>query len=694
MKLGAVQGTEVTDRAVIEANNQSERGIRHDLFAWWRKSDVSIPARSSWSRPLRMVHGFGLLITLGGFFGLAYWSSIIASRFSLTSDMALYNQAWFEIAHGHLNPYSSVYPPAFWHNAMELVMWLLAPLWYIWPHTVTLLWVQDAATAGCEAMLLIWMCELAAVAEQRESRLRTWIAVLPLSGFVILVVSPWILWINFFDFHPDAIALFFAIVAAHALWKGILRRGVAAAILTLTCGAIGATYVAGVGLSALLAGQRWRRVGIAFIGLGAFWLGFIWLIGADHATIAYLALAHATHAGTPTAFHLITAMFKHAGATLETLWSVRVDVIASLSGGAFIGLFSPWTVGISILVLMEGALTGSAQYIQPSVENSLPILMLVPFGTISLLIVFATSRRRVMRVGAVSFAALAVLNAIGWSVTWTPRTQAQWISIGAETAGTLSQTLAHTHTGDEVIASQGIIGRFAHRQYIYPLSIGPTDSFPVASKTIWFIVTPFVGIETESSIAAQIQLGQIAALPNAHLVTSSNGVYVFRWFPPRHVRSVSFVDRSEVPAWTLGTTVGHVIASGLIADWRITVQRASGLVAWGDYWRLHDGWYTASVRLTSLGPIKVQLWDNTTNKLLVTHTFSPTGEVVRNLTFHGTVVNGTSPMAFAGSGLFRVQPVEPMPGDILELRIVNPGDTSASIYSVGLVNEIRHLAAH
>ena len=161
------------DIAAETVGEDSREENKHHEVARWRYAGARVPLRGSWSRPLRIVHRMGLVVLLCEFIGLARWSSFIVSRFSLTSDMALYGQAWFLIAHGHLNPYSTLFPPTFWHNAMELVMWPLALLWYVWPHAVTLLWVQDLATVGCEALLLTWMCEFAAIAEEREPHFRT-----------------------------------------------------------------------------------------------------------------------------------------------------------------------------------------------------------------------------------------------------------------------------------------------------------------------------------------------------------------------------------------------------------------------------------------------------------------------------------------------------------------------------------------
>src|SRR5882724_2195716 len=89
------------------------------------------------------------------------WSATLYRHFSLTSDFAQYQQAWYLIAHGHLNPYDTVGNFTFWQNHAEFIMWPVALLYWVFPHGVLLLWLQDAGVVGAEMVAFLWLCELA-----------------------------------------------------------------------------------------------------------------------------------------------------------------------------------------------------------------------------------------------------------------------------------------------------------------------------------------------------------------------------------------------------------------------------------------------------------------------------------------------------------------------------------------------------
>src|ERR1700716_1605830 len=78
--------------------------------------------------------------------------------FNLSVDFALFFQAWHQIARGHLNPYLSPYAVSFWRSHFELIMWPLAPLyWLNRADGRTLLYLQDLAIVGAEAIGFAWV---------------------------------------------------------------------------------------------------------------------------------------------------------------------------------------------------------------------------------------------------------------------------------------------------------------------------------------------------------------------------------------------------------------------------------------------------------------------------------------------------------------------------------------------------------
>jgi hypothetical protein len=79
---------------------------------------------------MRWVRRIGLMLLALKFAGFCVWSSLLYHRFALTPDFAQYQQAWYLIAHGHLNPYDTVGNFPFWQNHGEFIMWPLAALYW------------------------------------------------------------------------------------------------------------------------------------------------------------------------------------------------------------------------------------------------------------------------------------------------------------------------------------------------------------------------------------------------------------------------------------------------------------------------------------------------------------------------------------------------------------------------------------
>ena len=112
-------------------------------------------------------------------------------RFNLTNDFAAYAQAWTAIAHGHLTPVSSCVGSPFWRNDLELLMWPLALFYWVYPHAVTLLWLQASAVVGGELVVLLWARDYSHRAPTRRSprsaAFSAWSPVLPAPHTVELV---------------------------------------------------------------------------------------------------------------------------------------------------------------------------------------------------------------------------------------------------------------------------------------------------------------------------------------------------------------------------------------------------------------------------------------------------------------------------------------------------------------------------
>jgi hypothetical protein len=635
------------------------------------------------------VHAYGLLAIVVFFFALAVWSSVIARRFSLTFDYSFYGQAWYLIAHGHLDPFSTTVGAPYWHNAFELVIYPLAPLWYLWPHAVTLLWAQDAATAGCEAVLFIWMCELTAIGLARR-RLPSWSIFLPACGAVLLVATPWTIWINSFDFHPDAIDLLVAMLAAHAFWRGRARRAWGWVVVTLLCGVIGATYIAGVGISAALASRRWRRIGAILVIVGLFWLVLLSHIGADHASGVYADLTKGTSLKNPSTNTLIRLIFEHPSRALSAIWSVpprplrrpiqwwrdwilqpvvlrhcrtrlarrRVDGLRELRGA----LHPKQPPGRAARAPRYGGHLSRARRRSPSLATS------------------TRGRHRRPRRGERDRLGAGLVPSSGTEVALHPDED------GRRPCNRPSPRSPRAT-------------RWSRRRELWdasPFDSGSTSSTtaprrrsPSHGRTVWFIFTPDVGFETESGVSAEAQIGQLLKRQGARLVTDANGVYVIRWRPPARTTTIKFSSNPTVPAWTLPGVTSFKSPDAPARQWHVSTNHP-GFVVFGGVWSLPDGRWTATVRFASRGPVQVQVWDDSLSQLLIEKTFASTAGLVETRSFTGRVHNITPPGVYDGTGIFKFLPIEPPPGDTLDVRVNDLGHYLVSVYSLALAHTPDH----
>ena len=74
------------------------------------------PPRKEWPVALRRARIVGFALIGVQLIGLGWWSYVLASRYALTKDFAEYEQAAFLLAHGHLDPYSTIVSNTFWQD--------------------------------------------------------------------------------------------------------------------------------------------------------------------------------------------------------------------------------------------------------------------------------------------------------------------------------------------------------------------------------------------------------------------------------------------------------------------------------------------------------------------------------------------------------------------------------------------------
>jgi hypothetical protein len=613
--------------------------------------------------------------------GFMTWSVITYNQYALTFDYSAYGQGWYLIAHGHLNPFDTAMQAAYVRIHGELIIWPLALLYWLWPHGPILLWIQVCGVVAAEAVAFTWICELAGRrgANSQATPVRRpapWLAVV---GLILLVANPWIWWTVAWDYHGEPLAAAFLMLLLRDLAND-RRRAWAWVLVLLLCGDVAGTYLCGAGLGSALANRQSRMRGLAVACIGVLLVLAIIALhansGSGKGLQVYGYLAGGPPGTTVSMGALVKGALTHPQIALRELATKRVDMFANLMPGGLLGIFFVPVLPAVVVVLLANNLWPGLLFDGPGFQ-AFPMYVLVPAGTIAVL-GWLVQRHRIT---AIVLSCLVAAQALGWAVVWMPRVPGDWLRVPADTVSTLAATHAIIPPGAEVVASQGISGRFSDRASIIPFQ-GP-GRVPVHGET-WFIIAPWAGIETQSTASAMAFIGKLAGPLGATLVTQANGVWVFRWDPPTGTTSVTVPGGSSpIEAWVSPGAAGQAVLSGPVSDWHAAATGAKGYVADQIEWQLPTGRYEAVVTLATSGPVNVEVWNETGDVLLSRRTVIATGGTkVVALPVDSHTAYPVS--AFSGFGPFHADFQPPPPGQRLEVRVWSPGNTRVNVYSAEL----------
>ena len=116
--------------------------------------------------------------------------------------------------------------------------------------------------------------------------------------------------------------------------------------------------------------------------------------------------------------------------------------------------------------------------------------------------------------------------------------RADWWRVSSPAATTLGGLLAGSPTSVEVVASQGVIGRFADRGAVYP-DVASPQAFPVRSRSVLFVLTSAQGHETVPVARIDADVAYVQKALRAKLLVRRDGVTSFLWHPPPGTTSVT-----------------------------------------------------------------------------------------------------------------------------------------------------------
>jgi predicted membrane protein DUF2079 len=644
-------------------------------------SEIAAPALTPAAVPhpraitLNRVRHIGYAVLGLQLIGFMAWSALLYNRYSLTADYAAYHQAWYEIAHGDLTPFNSYGNVSFLSNHAELIYWPLSLLYWVWPHDLMLQWIQDFTATGAAVVAFTWMCELAG--KRRADSHAAWFAAV---GLILLVANPWTWQALSFDIHTEQLAIAPLMLLLRDLANG-RRRAWAWVPLILLCGDVAATYVIGAGLGTALAKRGSRVTGLALVGAGLLTVLLITSLhlngGSGNGLQRYAYLAAAPAGVSLGMGGLIKGVLTHPWIPVRIMAAKSADIWANLAPSGFLGIaFAPVLPAIAIVLVADNLWPG-LKFSQPGFQ-SIPLYFLVPTGTVAVL-GWLVQRRRVT---ALALSCLVVAQALTWAALWGPWVPRQWLRVPADAAATLAATQAIIPPSAEVIASQGIAGRFSDRTVVGPVVTHETIG---VHGEVWFIIAPTIGIETESPASAMAFIGDLAGPVGATLVSQANGVWVFRWHPPAGVTAVTVPgDRSPIPAWVSAGPAGTPVLSGPASAWHAAATGAPGYVADQLAWQVPTGRYVADVTLATSGPVNVEVWNDTGDVLVTRRTVLNTDGPTQ-VTLPVNAVTAYPASAVYGPAPFRAEFLPPHPGQRLEVRVWSAGNTRVDVYGAELI---------
>jgi uncharacterized membrane protein len=489
---------------------------------------------------------------------LAY-STYLYHRFDLTDDFGTYTQAWWLIGHGHLNPVDTIQVPTypFWQSHFELAMWPIALIGRVWPHAVQLLWLQDLAMVATEGLAMLWVAALCV--ERRRGR------VVAVAALVFLVINPWWYQAASFDMHFELLGLPFVLWSALSLWRGRTRTCLVTAAVALLFGDVVTITLLCVAIAAILAPRVRHSIGARVpVGVGlasVLWLGLITLVGGNKgsgivANYGYLVGARPTASSSS----VVSRLASHPGHALRVLVDRRAGIGRVVASAGLLGVLTPWGLLVALGTLVPAALNGNQAFLSPTIAfQTIAVIPFVFVGTVMVLFRVATwgaprdgsaaegapaHRRHTARLGRVPGAPLAIglavvvtVLSVVQGVSIDSSVRSDWWQVDAPTAAALRTVVARIPGDAEVIVSQGVLGRFAARQYVYPLLASP-QAFPVHAREVVLVVVPSQGLESIPAADALAAVSSAQHRLRATTIYDAHGVVALTWHPARGVTGV------------------------------------------------------------------------------------------------------------------------------------------------------------
>jgi hypothetical protein len=470
--------------------------------------------------------------------------------FALTVDFATFHQAWWTLGHANLDPFDTLGGHPFWSDQFNLTFWPVGLLYPVSHSGFTLLVVQDALIAGATLVAGLWVCD---AVEARLGRAPGRPLAIVAGTMTALVLDPWALETAYFDFHAEAIAAFFLLLAGRALWRGRRHSPFVWGLLAMASCTAGATLAVGLGLGALATSKHRRKPGLALALLGIAFIDLVVALKANRGTLlgptfGYVAAGKPVGNNLSGAVAVATGVAQHPSVPIHMLWTKRWYLDPIFTAGGVLGVLSGWGAGVAVLDVIGEGLNASPSFV--SIESggfqNYPVVPFLVVGT-ALIVVWLVARqapilrlvgRRSLNVLGCVLGSVALASAVLLANQRDPSIAPSWLTVPPGSAAILQRIYDRVPASWEVVASQGIVGRFAQRRYVYAFGEAGAP-IPLETAKVMFVMAPIVGIETVPEPAALAAENALESTYHGTVTVHRDGVLGI------------VVDRSAVP--------GHVV---------------------------------------------------------------------------------------------------------------------------------------
>jgi len=238
-------------------------------------------------------------------------------------------------------------------------------------------------------------------------------------------------------------------------------------------------------------------------------------------------------------------------------WLLIVTFLLSVG---LVGVCSPWGFGVALVVFLPITLAAPPEFLR--LTQSFQTWAALPFvliGSLMTVLKLLANGPVVRRIAAATLAAWGTCVVV-MSLAVLPTVSRFWISVDAPAAARLAQVERSIPGGAEVVASNGVVGRFAEREDVYVLwysapsgQLAVTESVPVRRRVVVFVFAPHQGVGEDPG-ADQAAITFVRVHLHARVLVSGSGITAFEWSPPPGTREVNFrvdtTSRAESAART------------------------------------------------------------------------------------------------------------------------------------------------